>query len=478
MESIFFTHDDGFVRQFSQCLEGDISICPVATDGAGRAGIRTVEGRGRRVVDAIRKVQPTGPYCVAGLGANGVIAFEVATQLLGEDQQIAFLGLIDSVYERKTLREVREHSRSTGNTNNESLEQAVASYDAAYIPSNVYLFASDGHCSTDKCLGWSSILPKEQILVSSIPAFSSECKDSSMKILCRLFSKAVLHAIHCSQSIAESGYSPLKPLQVGMHDSIPLICVPGAGASVTSFIGLSMCLAQSALVYGLDPRGIDAEVVVPHASVQAAAAYYTTSIIRNLGRTRLRLIGHSFGGWVSFEMAQRLENYGHEVASLTILDSSAPGDCSLREYFTADVIMESVEAFELLLERKLGVKRSVLDGLTAEEQRELLHQCLVSQGLFPRRSTAGDLRGSIRVLGMALRSSYQPTRPYEGPVNLILVDNPKLSGHLNESEHQKRVELWKLWAPNLKYFHAPGNHMSVLKTPNVEAIARILAIEE
>jgi thioesterase domain-containing protein len=477
MNSIFFTHDDDFVRQFSQSLEGDISIYPVATDGAGRAGVRTVEGRARRVVDAIRKIQPTGPYCIAGLGANGVIAFEVATQLLGDDQQIAFLGLIDSVYDPKTLREVREHSRSTGDTNHESLEQAVASYDAEYIPSSAHIFASDGHCSTDECLGWSSILPREQILVSSIPAFSSECKDSSMKVLCRLFSKAVFHAIQRSQNSAESEYSPLKPLQIGMHHSIPLICIPGAGASVTSFIELTMCFAHAASVYGLDPRGIDGELV-PHASVQAAAACYTTSIIRNLGRTPLRLIGHSFGGWVSFEMAQRLENYGREIASLTILDSSSPGDCSLREYFTADVIMECVEAFELVLDRKLGVKRSVLDGLTAEEQRELLHRCLVDQRLFPRRSTAGDLRGSIRVLGTALRSSYQPTKSYEGPVNLILVDNPKLSGHLNESEHQKLVERWRRWAPNLKYFHAPGNHMSVLKPPHVEALARILAIEE
>ena len=472
MKIIFFTHEDSFVMRFSQRLECGISIHAVNIDADSGAMLSTVEGRARRVIEAIRKVQPSGPYSVAGRGAHGVIAFEVANQLLGEDQEISFLGLIDSTYEPKTLREFREQSRS----NSESLEQAVASYHAEYIPSNVYLFSSEGH-SKDSCFGWASVLPKEQIILKSIPETYAFCRHSALDPLRRVFCDAALHEEEALPNVPDNSYSPLEPLQVGIHRSTPLICVPGAGASVTSFVELCMYCARSASIYGLESRGLHGKSV-PHATVQAASEYFARVVFGAFGITRYELLGHSFGGWVSFDMAQRLESLGCEIASLTIVDSSAPGDCTLREYFTTDVIMECAQSFELLLGRPLGVRRSVLEGMTAEEQRGVLHQKLVAQGVFPHRSTAADLRGALRVLATALRSSYKPVRPYQGPMKLVLVDDPTLSDEANRCERQRLVESWQLWAPNLKYQHAPGNHMNILKAPNVEVIAKILSTKD
>ncbi len=44
----------------------------------------------------ICKVQPEGPYLLAGASAGGVISFEIAHQLLSYQKNVTFLGLLDS----------------------------------------------------------------------------------------------------------------------------------------------------------------------------------------------------------------------------------------------------------------------------------------------------------------------------------------------------------------------------------------------
>jgi thioesterase domain-containing protein len=47
-------------------------------------------------IQAMRAVQPEGPYHLCGWSMGGVIAFEVARQLEAQAEEVAFLGLIDS----------------------------------------------------------------------------------------------------------------------------------------------------------------------------------------------------------------------------------------------------------------------------------------------------------------------------------------------------------------------------------------------
>ncbi len=51
-----------------------------------------------RYVGEIRKVQADGPYLVGGMCAGGVVAFEVAQQLVRQGQEVALLALIDTPY--------------------------------------------------------------------------------------------------------------------------------------------------------------------------------------------------------------------------------------------------------------------------------------------------------------------------------------------------------------------------------------------
>jgi thioesterase domain-containing protein/acyl carrier protein len=65
----------------------------------------------RAKVERIRKVQPTGPYMVAGLCAGGVIAFEIARQFEELGEQTLFVGIIDAAdvaAEKRSFHDLRE----------------------------------------------------------------------------------------------------------------------------------------------------------------------------------------------------------------------------------------------------------------------------------------------------------------------------------------------------------------------------------
>ena len=63
---------------------------------AGGAHPGTIEGLATLYLDAIRRVQPAGPYRLAGWSMGGLIAYEMARQLRQAGERVASLALIDS----------------------------------------------------------------------------------------------------------------------------------------------------------------------------------------------------------------------------------------------------------------------------------------------------------------------------------------------------------------------------------------------
>ena len=50
----------------------------------------------KRYANAIQQAQPSGPYYLAGHSYGGVVAFELACQLRAQNQEVAFVGIIDT----------------------------------------------------------------------------------------------------------------------------------------------------------------------------------------------------------------------------------------------------------------------------------------------------------------------------------------------------------------------------------------------
>ena len=85
------------LKQLGDELE-DIPFYGLETRGVveGHQPHETIEAQATEHIEAIRAVQPKGPYYLSGYSIGGVVAFEMAKQLVSQGEEIAWLGLIDT----------------------------------------------------------------------------------------------------------------------------------------------------------------------------------------------------------------------------------------------------------------------------------------------------------------------------------------------------------------------------------------------
>jgi thioesterase domain-containing protein len=540
---LFVTHSgDGdllYLTALTPHIDSNIPLYGLPAELKHTPRLRTVEGMAARMIQMIRAAQANGPYRLAGWSFGGLLAYEIAAQLIGADQQITFLGLINTYYlagknylpdrygfdlndndlllfrietERRLdgqletsfdeikcsahmvdfptlVQQCRERSLMPEPFMSQTAEQiqkaishssryelASTLYCAQPIPIGVHLFANHDSQDLNPLLGWNGVMPESLLLRTHVEGPPQSIMSTpNVKALGQSLSRAIRKTEPGRTGLAETSYFPLVPLQEGRQGLAPLFCVPGAGASVTSFIELVGHLSRGWRIYGLEPRGLDG-MLVPYATVEVAAESYLHAIDYVYPEGPVHLLGHSHGGWVVFEMGRRLFEMGRRIAALTILDTEAPDadDAIVREYNSLEAIMEWIDAIELILERPLGIRQSDLQPRSESERRKLLHNRLVNERLMPRSSKPDVLRGPLRNFSMSLRSHYRPARVYTGPAQLILVDDPKLDYDDNQQWRQQVTERWKQWAPNLFGTHIAGNHATLLKSPHVHCLARLV----
>ena len=86
---------------------------------------------------------------------------------------------------------------------------------------------------------------------------------------------------------------------------------------------LALRLGLDQPFYGLQALDLEAELGRP-AAIEDYAAAYVAAMKQVAPRGPYVIGGHSFGGIVSYEIAQQLTSRGDEVALLFILDSALP----------------------------------------------------------------------------------------------------------------------------------------------------------
>jgi thioesterase domain-containing protein/acyl carrier protein len=71
------------------------ALMPVGWNGEAEP-LTTIEEMAIRYVDEIRKIQPHGPYLLAGLSLAGLIAYDMAQRFHAAGEEVAFLGLFET----------------------------------------------------------------------------------------------------------------------------------------------------------------------------------------------------------------------------------------------------------------------------------------------------------------------------------------------------------------------------------------------
>jgi len=84
--------------ELASCLGKDqpfYALQPVGMDGK-KSPFTHIEDMAAYYIEALRKVQPTGPYFLGGWSFGGLVAFEMAQQLMRANEKVALLALLDT----------------------------------------------------------------------------------------------------------------------------------------------------------------------------------------------------------------------------------------------------------------------------------------------------------------------------------------------------------------------------------------------
>jgi thioesterase domain-containing protein len=336
----------------------------------------------------------------------------------------------------------------------------------------VHVFEEASSATLARVPGWVGRLAPAQVRrVPAAPA-NEEGVGSGTGSPDATFMRCLVNATNVRRPNSEHSYRALVTIQAGRSEVASIVCVPGAGANVTDFFPLASALGDGYAVHGVQPRGMDGHLL-PHSTVEAAARLYLRDVSALSGRATMHLVGHSFGGWVAFEMAVRLTEAGCDVGSLTLIDSGPPdcGDRERREYTRPEALHELVLLYEEAAERSLHLTARNFWGREADAQVEILHACLIRAGLLPSRAQPSSLRGPIRAFETALRTSYRPASSFDGPTTLFLVPQHGETEATAENRFIGTVAGWRQHASALRFTKGSGNHITVLKTPNVASVA-------
>ncbi|MBW4417922.1 MAG: amino acid adenylation domain-containing protein [Myxacorys californica WJT36-NPBG1] len=307
-----------------------------------------------------------------------------------------------------------------------------------------------------------------------------------------------LDQANCSPSASEiSSLVPLQPT----GSKPPFFCVHPIFGTVFPYYQLAQqfsaptdsakrtSIAQSTLelgkanrpFYGLHPIGLEGHP--PHTTIEEMAAYYIKAIRQIQPQGPYYIGGWSFGGVVAFEMAQQLEQAGHEVALLAMLDTASPGhQLSYRDNFNVlTTLTRSLLPF--LIDYGCLLKSS-LQTQVQTQSAQFLSSFLKSFQRQPRGDN--ELRAanpaevwhsqsqllnelSLRPILQTYRAnaeaflSYSPQR-YSHPITLFKTSKTNQDSTLGWKKLTKEVNLCPI----------PGNHLTMLRSPHVQYLAQQL----
>lgn len=264
------------------------------------------------------------------------------------------------------------------------------------------------------------------------------------------------------------------PLQLGGPQRTPIVCIPGAGASVVSLLDLAQAAHPQATVHGMQPRGIDG-LAPPCTTVETAADAVVMQIGQLLPQGPLRLVGHSFGGWIAFEAALRLRAAGRTIVSLDLLDSRTPDPArDHREWDDLSVLVHWAMLLELSADRRLGLDVETLRPLPPSARLQRVHRRMGEAGLLPLRSEPSSIVGALCMFAACMRTRYVPSGVYDGTLRVVYLRNPALDAEANERAALARRDGWSAHALRVQLLCGEGNHMTGIRGAHARALAERL----
>ncbi len=265
-----------------------------------------------------------------------------------------------------------------------------------------------------------------------------------------------------------SDRSIVVPLRRSTSERAPLFCMLG----ITLYHELAQCLEADRSVWGIHvPYGLDPAESLPSSVVELAAAHIEA--IRGVHASGpYHLAGLCFGGVIAHEVARQLEAQGERVLSVTVFDAVLSGGRLVDRskqllHFAKRALLDPAR-----LRGWLGDQRKVF--------RAKLRQLVPRSYQMRRNQRAPQLSGVQRVdpdlLGPEVQAATDSwerrAQPIQAPVLLFRAGTRESSPWFDLASHFG----WDRLAPTLSVHDVSGDHLDILRRPNVEQIARVLDV--
>jgi thioesterase domain-containing protein len=174
------------------------------------------------------------------------------------------------------------------------------------------------------------------------------------------------------------------------------------------------------------------------------------------------------GGLVAWEMAQQLIKEGETVGLLALIDTALPAP--YRDADDRDEDISILGRFALEMSRLIGrdprpLAEQFLKS-APEDQWNMVEQTLTEYGLLSAKNAHADMTALLNIF----TRNFHAMNSY----SMNSIDLPVLFFRASETpEHLSRK--WTQWAAEGIEIHSvPGDHFTILRRPNVRAIADIL----
>ncbi|WP_413206153.1 amino acid adenylation domain-containing protein [Rhodospirillum sp. A1_3_36] len=274
-------------------------------------------------------------------------------------------------------------------------------------------------------------------------------------------------------------FSPLITIQPE-GEATPFFCVPGTGGTVLYLRALAQGLkAYGRPFHGLQASGLDG-VEAPLSRIEDIATLNLRALRELRPRGPYLLGGHSFGGWVAFEMARQLRAEGERVAGVVVLDAGMPGGrdhAAMMAWDDAHWILTIADILATMFGKPHGLTPDQLTGRPWQAQVEALTRAMESIGAVQRGTDADDICGFAEVYRAQAQISYRPTPEPAAPVALFKAEDPQDDFKQDMPDALKDDPAWG-WDAFSEGPTAveiiPGNHLTMMTPPNVEHLAKRL----
>ncbi len=248
----------------------------------------------------------------------------------------------------------------------------------------------------------------------------------------------------------EARIVPLKPGEPGPC----VFLVPGTGGRVEGFAALGRLLRTPMPVYAIEARGVD-DTSDPDSDAEVMIAHYLERIRSLQPSGPYFLAGHSFGGMVVHELAQRLLSDNEDVGCLILFDTVTP-----RKYWPL-----SFHAANLGSRLRGHVARLLTTPPGKSLSYYLRRFHLRIHGLHQIPSDLKFGNDAARML-LANEMLFKKWSPQFYPGRLILFCC---------ADTKNLPSLWRNRVRELEVHLSAGSHLNLIEPPHVSSLAEAMS---